>query len=401
MRAVVAVLLGAGLAAGAWAVGQRWLDLRRVDRGERRLIVSPANASMRLYRAGATLDEATILPSTGASTWLEAGDYFVETQQGPWRLYHPVSLRASREGPDAGGTFQVTIRPIPFDAPPRLNALEPPYALIPAGPFEMGDRTTPLGPHYVFVSAFFLRAFETTNGEFRQFLTSADGYDDRGNWTEAGWQWRSGGTSLVTARLDATHQDYARFGRDDLPVVLVTWYEANAYCRWLTRRLGDGQWMFRLPTEAEWEKAARGPDSFEYGLGRVLSEPEAGLYNWRKNPTAEVTLVDWETTRTSVQANRYGLFHMSGNAAEWTQSVHRAYGQRKPYEEDDRNLDTAQGLRATRGGSWYSATTSRLLAGYGEEFQPEMSSNDLGFRVAALPLPGGGRSERREVKREK
>jgi formylglycine-generating enzyme required for sulfatase activity len=80
---------------------------------------------------------------------------------------------------------------------------------------------------------------------------------------------------------------------------------------------------------------------------------------------------------------------MSGNAAEWTQSVHRPYGQQQPYRDDDRNDDSTPGLRATRGGSWYSATTSRLLTGYGEEFQPELSSNDLGFRVAVLPLPGG------------
>lgn len=252
----------------------------------------------------------------------------------------------------------------------------------------MGDRTTPRGPHYAFASAFFLRTFETTTGEFRRFLDAADGYDDRANWTEAGWKWRARGTSQVTARLAPGDPDYPRFGRDDLPVVLVTWHEASAYCRWLTRRLGRGRWLFRLPTEGEWEKAARGPDSFDYGLGRTLSEPQADLYNWRKNPTAEVTLVDWPASRAAYQANRYGLFHVSGNASEWTQSVHRAYGQQQPYQDDDRNDDEASGMRATRGGSWYSATTSRLLASYGEEFQPEMSSNDLGFRVAALPLPG-------------
>jgi formylglycine-generating enzyme required for sulfatase activity len=243
----------------------------------------------------------------------------------------------------------------------------------------------------VFVSTFFLRVFETTNAEFRRFLSAPDGYDDRANWTEAGWRWRGHGGSQVTARLRPGDTEYERFGRDDLPVVLVTWYEANAYCRWLTRRLGGASWLFRLPTEGEWEKAARGPDSFEYGLSRALSEPEASLYNWRKNPGVSTTLEGYGATRAKYRANRYGLFHMSGNAAEWSQSVHRFYGQQDPYREDDRNSDTAEGLRATRGGSWYSATTSRLLAGYGEQFQPELSSNDLGFRVAALPLPGGAR----------
>jgi formylglycine-generating enzyme required for sulfatase activity len=142
-----------------------------------------------------------------------------------------------------------------------------------------------------------------------------------------------------------------------------------------------------MPTEAEWEKAARGPDGFDYGLGMELSEPQAHLYNWRKNPGAEVTLVGDRETPSLYRANRYGLFHSSGNAGEWTQSVSRPYGREHPYRDDDRNDDESRGLRVTRGGSWYSATTSRLALGYREEFQPELASNDLGFRIAAFALP--------------
>ncbi len=174
-------------------------------------------------------------------------------------------------------------------------------------------------------------------------------------------------------------------------VTLVTWYEANAYGRWLTRRLGGGRWLFRLPTEAEWEKAARGPDGFDYGLGMELSEPQAGLYNWRKNPDAAVTLVDVEATRAAYRPNRYGVYHASGNAREWTQSVFRPYGEARPYADDDRNHDATEGLRVTRGGSWYSASAVRLQLAYREEFQPELSSDDLGFRLAAVLGAGPGR----------
>jgi formylglycine-generating enzyme required for sulfatase activity len=86
--------------------------------------------------------------------------------------------------------------------------------------------------------------------------------------------------------------------------------------------------------------------------------------------------------------NRYGIYHASGNAAEWTQSVYRHYNAANPYRDDDRNLDEAPGMRVTRGGSWYSANTVRLSLGYREEFQPEMSSDDLGFRLACVITPG-------------
>ena len=164
--------------------------------------------------------------------------------------------------------------------------------------------------------------------------------------------------------------------------MLVTWHEANAYCRWLTRRLGGGRWLFRMPTEAEWEKAARGPDAFDYGLGMELSEPQALLYNWRKNPGAAVTLVG--PGEAGFRPNRYGVLHASGNAREWTQSVFRRYSAESPYRDDDRNADDADGMRVTRGGSWYSASAVRLRLAYREEFQPELSSDDLGFRVAAV-----------------
>jgi formylglycine-generating enzyme required for sulfatase activity len=167
-------------------------------------------------------------------------------------------------------------------------------------------------------------------------------------------------------------------------VVLVTWYEASAYGRWLTRRLGGGRWLFRLPTEAEWEKAARGPDGFDYGLGMELSEPQAHLYNWRKNPGAAVALVGIDETRGGYRPNRYGIYHASGNAREWTASLLRRTNAAQPWRDDDRNDDEAPGFRVTRGGSWYSASAVRLQLAYREEFQPELSSDDLGFRIAAF-----------------
>jgi iron(II)-dependent oxidoreductase len=265
--------------------------------------------------------------------------------------------------------------------------VDTPFVFVPGGHFMIGDRRNPGECHYVWTGAFFLGSLEVTNGEFRRFLTSPDGYDEPRNWTADGWRWKQGNASRATAWMRQGDADYHRFGRDELPVVLVTWFEANAYARWLTRTHGGGRWWFRLPTEAEWEKAARGPDSFDYGLGMELSEREAPLYNWKKNPDATVTVVGLDTSRGQYRPNRYGLFHASGNAAEWTQSVFHPYRNDRPYREDDRNADETPGMRVTRGGSWYSANVVRLHLAYREEFQPDLSSDDLGFRVAALRMP--------------
>lgn len=389
----LALLAGCALAGAAAAVlvraAHRTLERsRHAARGETWLVLAnPAGARLALYRAGANLDGAEGVPLAADEAWLAEGRYFLEARKGAFRLLYPVPIQRLQRGPDAGGAFLVAVRSPVSDLPPALGPNSARFVFIPAGHFEMGERQNPGESHHVWVGAFFLGAFEATNAEFRRFLRDPQGYGDRSNWTEAGWSWRAAGTSQATARLEPAQERYGRFGRDDLPVVAVTWYEAQAYCRWLTRRLGQGEWLFRLPTEAEWEKAARGPDGFDYGLGMTLSEREAALYNWKKNPGAEVTLVGFDATVARYRPNRYGLYHASGNAAEWTQSLSRPFNWKRPYREDDRNDAAAPGLRTTRGGSWYSATTSRLHLAYREEFQPELSSDDLGFRVAALRLP--------------
>jgi len=391
LTALVAVVVGVLAATGTLsflrAEQRRVARARRSARGETELrIVNPAGAAVTLQRAGRTVDEAASLDVGEQEVWLPEGRYFVEASALAWRQLFPVTVDGTGQGPEADGTWTVTVRPPPREGPPLITEASG-FAFIPAGSFAIGERTNPGQPHAVWVASFYMGEFEVTNGDFRRFLADPEGYDDRASWTQAGWRWKQAGFSQATARLRKDDPRFARFGRDGLPVMLVTWYEANAYCRWLTRRLGGGRWLFRLPTEAEWEKAARGPDGFDYGLGMELSEPQAGLYNWRKNPDAAVTLVDRVTSRQDYRPNRYGVFHASGNAREWTQSVFRPYNEARPYRDDHRNADDTEGLRVTRGGSWYSASAVRLQLAYREEFQPELSSDDLGFRVAALLGP--------------
>jgi formylglycine-generating enzyme required for sulfatase activity len=363
---------------------------RHAANGETELrLVNPAGSALTLHRAGAALDGAQAIPTTG-EVWLPPGRYFVEAAAGDRRLLFPVEADPGARGPDPDGTWTVTLRRTADEPPPRLDEQAAPFVFVPSGYVTIGERRNPGQAHAVWVPAFHLAAFEVTNAEFRRFLADPQGYEDRSCWTDAGWSWKRGGWSEATARLAASHPRYARFGRDDQPVMLVNWHEANAFCRWLTRRLGRGRWLYRMPTEAEWEKAARGPDGFDYGLGMELSEPQAALYNWRKNPDAAVTVVGWPETRARYRPNRYGVYHASGNAREWTQTVFRHYTASRPYREDGRNADETAGMRVTRGGSWYSASAVRLQLSYREEFQPELSSDDLGFRVAAILGAGQG-----------
>jgi formylglycine-generating enzyme required for sulfatase activity len=381
--AAAVLLVTTGAASLARGELRRAARARRAARGETELrVVNPAGADLALFRAGAALEDALPVPHAARETWLPEGRYYVETAAGGWHLCYPVTLDGSGEGPDEDGAWAVTVRRPAPESPPRLDDRVPDFVFVPGGYFLMGERQNPGQPHPVWVSSFHLAAFEVTNGEFRRFLADPQGYEDRTNWTEDGWRWKANGLSQPTARLTPSDERYPRFGRDELPVVLVTWHEAKAYCRWLTRRLGGGRWLFRMPTEAEWEKAARGPDGFDYGLGMELSEPQSPLYNWRKNPGASVTLIGYG--EAPFRPNRYGVYHASGNAREWTQSIFRRYSAQAPYRDDDRNGDDAAGMRVTRGGSWYSASAVRLQLSYREEFQPELSSDDLGFRLAAV-----------------
>jgi formylglycine-generating enzyme required for sulfatase activity len=387
--AVGVLLVLTGVGSFARSELRRAARARHAARGETELrLVNPAGAALALFRAGATLDDAAPLALPAGEAWLPEGRYFVEATLAGERLLFPVTLDGSGEGPDDSGAWTVTVRRPPAESPPLPHERGPGFVFVPGGFFLMGDRQNPGQPHPVWVPSFHVAAFEVTNGEFRRFLADPGGYEDRSCWTEAGWRWKTSGLSQPTARLVPTDPRYPRFGRDGLPVMLVTWHEANAYCRWLTRRLGGGRWLFRLPTEAEWEKAARGPDAFDYGLTMELSEPQSPLYNWRKNPGAEVTLVG--PGEGPYRPNRYGVLHASGNAREWTQSVFRRYSAESPYRDDDRNADDAEGLRVTRGGSWYSASAVRLRLAYREEFQPELSSDDLGFRIVAVLGAGQG-----------
>jgi formylglycine-generating enzyme required for sulfatase activity len=122
---------------------------------------------------------------------------------------------------------------------------------IPAGAFTMGSDSIPdASPqHRLSLAAFHIGKYPVTNAEYREFV-DANGYLSREWWTEMGWRWLQSRPQPVPGFWDDP-----RFNDDMQPVVGVSWYEAVAYCRWQSATTARS---FRLPTEAEWEKAARG-----------------------------------------------------------------------------------------------------------------------------------------------
>jgi formylglycine-generating enzyme required for sulfatase activity len=384
----VIVLLAAALLWRYFRSDERAESLH-YEREETNVVVSNvAGANYTLFKAGNKIEDANSVSQTGETFWLPRGNYFLKVEQAGRLFFYPIPIVAYHSGPDKEGTFGITIRLPGSDSPHGLLPGLPDYAFVPSGSFLFGDHLRVQEPHYVWLGSFYINPFEVTNAEFREFLIDSRGYRDDTNWTEAGRKWKAINSSHATALLKPTDADYQRFGQPDLPVVRVNWFEANAFCHWLTKTIGRGKWIFALPTEAEWEKAARGPDNFDYALGMNISDNEARLYNWRKNPGAEVTVVGLAVTKSKYAANRYGVYHMTGNVAEWTQSIYRPYNRQHPYvDDDDRNKDETEGERVLRGGSWYTASVAVLYIPYRENFQPEVSTPYLGFRVSAKVLP--------------
>ncbi len=384
------ILLIATVSVGYWLFSQDDREEQaHYEQGETELVISNlANATLTLYKSGKNLSDTTrVAGFDGKSIWLKPGNYFLRTDDGGRTMFVSVPLTGYRCGPDDDGSFLVTIRPIPKTFPPRLSNSLPGFIYIPSGNFLLGDRQNPREPHYVWLTGYFVAPFEVTNGEFREFLDASDGYIDSSNWTEEGQRWRTTIMSHATALLNPTDTDYKRFGQLNQPVGLVTWYEANAFCKWMSRKYADHKWQFSLPTDAEWEKAARGPDNFDYALSMFISDAEVTLYNWRKNPDNPLPVFGIEATPALFKPNRFGLYHMTGNVVEWTQSTDRPFNREHPYVDDERNHDGAVGLRTARGGSWYSAAISYMYIPYRDSFQPEHSTRDIGFRIVARALP--------------
>jgi formylglycine-generating enzyme required for sulfatase activity len=230
---------------------------------------------------------------------------------------------------------------------------------VPAGEFLMGshlavDREAAKGElpqHRVYLAEFAIGVVPVTNAQYAAFVQSA-GVGAPSHWDRE--------------RIPA--------GKEDHPVVWVSWRDARAFCDWLSQATGRS---FRLPSEAEWEKAARGTNGRTYPWADRRLEAELCNYDMLVGHTTPVGAYPGNVSP-------YGALDLAGNAGEWTSSLYRPY----PYGADDGREDpAAEGVRVVRGGAfnltrWNARCACRL------RYPPDRRDDHNGFRVAVGPAHG-------------
>jgi formylglycine-generating enzyme required for sulfatase activity len=245
---------------------------------------------------------------------------------------------------------------------------------VPAGAFLFGSDPTadPVAKDIetpqqrLELPSYSLSRYPITYRQYEAFVDS-DGYTNPAYWSERGWQWKADKTCPTLAWEDS----YFRVANQ--PVIGVSWYEMQAFCQWFSTQVGN---EIRLPTEPEWEKAARGPEGLIYPYGNTFDASKGNTEPSGIGRPCAVGLFPHG-------ASPYGVLDMSGNIFEWTTTRFRPY----PYDPDDGREDLTQyGSRIFRGGAFaYDSVLARCA--FRSHFYPYARYDWVGFRVCTSTLP--------------
>ncbi len=260
----------------------------------------------------------------------------------------PAAAATSTEGSPATATATIAGLAIPVQVIDQTGVT---MRLVGAGDFLMGsDRGMPdEKPEQTFyLDEFYIDKYEVTNAFYSACVKAG---------------------VCESPKPGKTSARVAYFGDsnfDNYPVVDVDWNMARTYCEWRGAR---------LPTELEWEKAARGPEGRTYPWGEEISCNEANYFGCR----GEIDSVSRFENGLSV----YGVQNMAGNVAEWVSSLYKAY----PYDLTDGREDLeAAGERVIRGGSWINSDSdNEVRAAHRQKAEPATASESIGFRCARTP----------------
>jgi sulfatase modifying factor 1 len=230
----------------------------------------------------------------------------------------------------------------------KNDALAPPLLPIPEGWFWMGSETgqdNERPVHRVWVAGFYLAPCQVTNADYSHFL-------------------RATGTQPPPFYGGDPH-----FNHREQPVVAVSWFEAVKYCDWLSSVTGQ---RYRLPAEAEWERAARGG-------------AEGKLFPWGDAPPQSLPDYEkrWKTGPEPVAhyaPNAFGLYDICENVHEWCSDWYQADYYTLSPDRNPRGPETGK-RRSSRGGSWrHHIKVARCAAR--SSIPPDFHYADYGFRVA-------------------
>ena len=245
---------------------------------------------------------------------------------------------------------EARVRPFkPLTPPPAGRELigkdGAPMALVPAGEFTMGGDSIDNPRHPVYLDAFYMDKYEVTTSRYAKFLQTTR--------RQVPFKW----------------SEVALVSHGDRPVIGVTWEDAVAYCRWASKR---------LPTEAEWEKAARGTDGREYPWGNEAPTPRHANFNkcceWKGYGVLAIV--------GSLEAGRspYGIYDLAGNVSEWVADWYDNTSYKYELERNPKGPRDGE-EKVVRGGSWYDSALLQRSALRSRSY-PSAPSTDRGFRCA-------------------
>ena len=259
-------------------------------------------------------------------------------------------------------TFFICITVVHAQGSSQDQRLLKTMARISGGSFVMGsnngsDDEKP--PHSVFVKSFLMDILPVSNADFAQFLNSQGLQNQRGE----SFYDHQDSDAKIHQRNSVWQADlhYGLHAANE-----VSWVGARDYCAWLNKR---------LPTEAEWEKAARGIDGRKYPWGSAAPNTKLALFGAPYNSSAPVDAFP-------EGASPYGILDMAGNQWEWVSSIYQPY----PYKVDDgRENQNAGPVRSTRGGGHDSSAEeiSTTQRGRFLSRNPKAGHHNIGFRCAS------------------
>ena len=225
----------------------------------------------------------------------------------------------------------------PMDEPHCTEA-PPDMVKVPKGPFLYGVKRV----REVIDHDYWIDKYPVTNEKFRAFILT-DGYGNQAYWSVDGWKWKTKNKVKIPEYWNDTEWNKA-----DCPVVGVSYYEAEAYAKWAGKR---------LPTEREWEKAARGTDGREYPWGDEFDKEKCNSDEAAIGHTTPVT-------QYPKGVSPYGCYDMAGNVCEWCADLY--------HETRD--------LRVGRGGSW-DDYQEFLLVSYRAKGVASFRDSNIGVRL--------------------